>query len=131
MYSTSGPPLMLGAALPRQVTPPAWLRNIAGAILRGTQVTVPTPAGPQTFDLNNPQGAAQLRNLANQAIAAVRSAASGATISVTRKPGGSVSDPVSQVNKAVTENVPGGWVTVAGGVIGLFILAKMLGGRRS
>jgi hypothetical protein len=130
VYSTSGPSLTLGSALPRQVTPPAWLRSIAGAVLRGTQVTVPTAAGPQTFDLNSPQGAAQLRAIAAQAVAAIRNAASGATISVTRRPAGSAGDTMAQVNKAVSENVPGGWLTIAGAAVSVFLIAKNLGGRR-
>ena len=129
MYTTTTSRTTLGSALPRQVTPPSWLRNIAGAVLRGTQVTVPTAAGPQTFNLNDPNGSAQLKALANQAIAALRSAASGATISVTRKPGGA-SGAVDSVNKAVTENVPGGWVTVLGLIVGVPLAIKMLSGRK-
>lgn len=39
--------------------PPAWLRSIAGAVVRGTTVTVPTPNGPpMTVDLGNPDSIA-------------------------------------------------------------------------
>lgn len=116
MYSTAGTATRLGA-LPRQITPPSWLRNLVGSVIRGTSVTVPTPAGSQTFDLGNPSHVAFLRSMA-----------SGASLSVTRKPP-AADTPAGKINEAV-QNVPGGWVTIAGGIVGLFFLAKMLGGRR-
>jgi hypothetical protein len=125
MYSVAGPATTLGATLPRQVRPPAWLRNIAGAVLRGTQVTVPTPAGPQTFDLYDPAGAAKLKAMAEQAKAILAQS----TFTLSRRPSAAAT-AAGKVNQAVTENVPGGWATVIGGGVALFFIAKAMMGRR-
>ena len=37
---------------------PSWLTKIAGAIVRGTTVTVPTPTGQVIVDLGNPASVA-------------------------------------------------------------------------
>lgn len=39
------------------------LKSIAGAVVRGTQVTVPTPTGQQTYDLGNPSHVRALESL--------------------------------------------------------------------
>lgn len=118
MYSMS-PGL---GAVPRQIRPPAWLRSIAGAVVRGTQVSVPTPAGPQVFDLSKPLDKAALQRLADQATAMLRQMASGTTVSVTRRP--------NDQGDYVSRNIPGGWATVIGGGLALLVLPKLIGGRR-
>ena len=39
------------------------LKSVAGAVVRGTQVTVPTPTGQQTYDLGNPSHVKALESL--------------------------------------------------------------------
>lgn len=94
--------------------PPSWLRNIVGAVVKGTTATVPTPAGPVVVDLGNPQS-----------VAAAKAAVMGTKFSTTvgNKPAG----PAEQFNAAVQENVPGGWLTIAALAAGaLFILPKLM-----
>lgn len=97
--------------------PPAWLRNIAGAVIRGTTATVPTPAGPVVVDLGNPQS-----------VAAAKAAITGTKFSTTMGP--KPASPAEQINASVQENVPGGWLTIAALVVGgVFILPKLMRGR--
>lgn len=94
---------------------PTWLKAIAGAVVRGVQVTVPTPVGPQTFDLNNPAHRAQLETMAR-----------GTRVSV--KPPQDTPSPTDRINDAVSQ-VPGGWLGVLGGVFGAFLLYKSMSRR--
>lgn len=103
----------LGAfSLKRMFTPPKWARQIAGAIFRGTTVTVPTPAGPQTFDLGDPDSLRALQDMVRRAKIRVQT------------PRPSIG-PVEYV----TENVPGGWLTIAALGLGAVLLFSMMGRR--
>ncbi|HYM67751.1 MAG TPA: hypothetical protein VEW68_10700 [Patescibacteria group bacterium] len=98
--------------------PPAWLRNVVGAVVKGTTATVPTPAGPVTVDLGNPAS-----------VNAAKNALTGTKFSTTVGQRGTTA--LDQANAVVTENVPGGWLTVAGlAALAIFVLPRMLGGRR-
>lgn len=99
----------LGLSLPRWLTPPRSVRDlvkgIAGAVVRGTTVTIPTPIGPQTFNLGDPAQRAQLE-------AMVR----GSRLNVaTPRAGGGFFQSIEQ-------NVPGGLST-----IGLLLLVAVAG----
>lgn len=54
MYSSTG----LGLSLPAFLTPPAWLKTAitqhVGAVVKGTQLTIPTATGTLNFDLSDP-----------------------------------------------------------------------------
>jgi len=106
----------LGFTLPRWLTPPSWVRSIAGAAIRGTIITIPTPAGPQSFDLGDPAAMAQLKALV-----------SGAKVSVTRQP------PSGGPGQFVQERVPGGWLTIGAAVVGVILLMTFMrpGARRA
>ncbi len=94
--------------------PPAWLRNLAGAVVKGTTATIPTPAGPVVVDLGNPQS-----------VAAAKAAITGTKFSTTM--GNKPTSPAEQLNASIQENVPGGWLTIAALVIGgVFVLPKLL-----
>ncbi len=104
-YAESG----VGAfKLPRWLTPPKFVRDIAGAVLRGTQVTVPTPVGPQTFDLGNPADMALLKNLVT-----------GTKVST--RVGPRPPSAMERVTQTV-EAIPGGWLTLAAVGVGLFLV---------
>jgi hypothetical protein len=97
--------------------PPSWLRNIVGAVVHGTTATVPTPAGPVSVDLGDPAS-----------VARARAALTGTRFSTTvgTHPAGAL----EQANAAVSENVPGGWLTIAGvGLLAVFVLPKLVRGR--
>jgi len=102
----------LGAiTLPKFLTPPRWLRNIVGAVVKGQQVTVPTPAGPQTFDLGNADSVRALQQMI-----------SGAKLQPKPVP---TTGPAEQIISAV-EKVPGGWLTIG---LGFGVLIALIGGR--
>lgn len=42
---------------------PSWIKNIAGHLLQGTKVTVPSPVGPLSFDISDPKQLAALQKL--------------------------------------------------------------------
>jgi len=111
----------LGFSLPRWLTPPRSVRELAagivGAVVRGTTITIPTPVGPQTFNLGDPSQRAQLE-------AMVR----GTRVNVaTPEPGGGGFD----INRTVQSNVPGGWATIAMvGVAAALVLPRLLRRRR-
>jgi len=105
----------LGLTLPRQLTPPSWLKDLIrqkiGAALKGTVVTVPTEAGTMSFDLSDPA-----------ALAALKKIASG--IRVTRTPAAPApGSPVAAI--------PGGWLTLGLVGVGLYLFASRGGGQRS
>lgn len=93
---------------------PGWLKNIAGAVIRGTTVSVPTPNGTVNVDLGNKQSVDQARRI----LAGTRV---GATVSA-----GSQASPLEQANAAAS-SIPGGWLTLAGLGMGLYLLAKNRG----
>lgn len=96
------------------------LKSAGQAILKGTSVTVPTPAGPFKVDLGDPAS-----------VARARAAVAGTQIStsVASRP---ATSPMQQVDQQVQQNVPGGWVTVIGvGLLVAFVLPKVLKGSRS
>lgn len=92
---------------------PSWLSKIVGTIVRGTQVTVPTPAGNVVFDLSDPK-----------AVATAKSILSGARVSTTV--GNKPQTPLEQASAAV-ESVPGGWLTLAGAALALVFLMRRRG----
>lgn len=90
------------------------LQRVAGAVLKGTQVSVPTPVGTQTFDLGNPADVAILKQMAT----GIRF-------------GQAAPEPTSPVETAkqmVSEHVPGGFGGLA--LIGAGLLALVLFSRR-
>jgi hypothetical protein len=64
MYSS---PNGLGFSLPRQLTPPSWLRSLiaqhASAAVKGTTVSIPTSSGTISFDLSDPKQWAAIGNM--------------------------------------------------------------------
>ena len=92
---------------------PSWLKSVAGAVIRGTKVTVPTPAGPMVVDLGN-----------KASVDAAKAAITGSRVGVTV--GNQAPTPMERVN-AAAEQVPGGWLTIAAVVAGAFLMLK---GRR-
>ena len=90
------------------------------AILKGTTITVPTPAGPFRVDLGDPASVARAR-------AAVAGTQISTSVSASNRP----TTPIQQVNQQVQQNVPGGWVTIAAvGLLAVFVLPKILKGSR-
>jgi hypothetical protein len=96
---------------------PSWLAAIGNKIIKGTTVTVPTPAGPVTVDLGDPASV----NRAKTILSGTRISTSVAS----RPP----SAP-QQVDQFVQEQIPGGWLTIAGVGLGLLVFLPMLSGRR-
>lgn len=101
-------------ALPRWLTPPQALRNLVGgifgAVVKGTTVTVPTPAGPQVFNLGDPEDRKRLEALAR-----------GVKLNVATPQAGSTGFP------ALVESVPGGWGTIAVvGLVGALLIGRSL-----
>jgi hypothetical protein len=96
---------------------PSWMTSIVGKVVKGTTVTIPTPAGNVTVDLNDPNS-----------VAAAYKMLTGAKISTNLGP--KPANPVDRFNTAVESNVPGGWLTVAA-VAGLavLVLPKLMGRR--
>ena len=78
------------------------LKNVAGAIIRGTKVSIPTPAGAQTYDLGNPAHVAALENMVK-----------GTSISTT-----------ASNRPAPAAISPLGWLAIGGGVLLLISLAR-------
>lgn len=95
--------------------PPAWVTNAVSNIIKqavgGTTVTIQTDAGPQSFDITTAAGRAALQRM-------VASAKIGKPAPT---PG-----PAEQANDFVNQ-IPGGWVTVVGGAVLLFLLLKRRG----
>ena len=86
---------------------PDWLKRLAGAVVRGTRVTIQTPVGPQTIDLSKPGGAEALR--------ALQESLRSAQFEFTSAP-----RTVAQQFQAGIAQVPGGWVTI--GLVGAALL---------
>lgn len=99
----------LGLTLPRQLTPPRWVRDAVrarvGAYLKGAKVTIPTPSGNETFDLGDPASLAALKRMITGA-RFERAAPEGAA------------GPFSVVG------IPGGWATLALLAGGIYLLAS-------
>lgn len=94
---------------------PSWLQAIGNKIVKGTTVTVPTPAGPVSIDLGN-----------KASVDAARRALTGTRVStsVANKP----ASPIEQFSDHVENNVPGGWLTVGlAAAAALFLLSKRRG----
>ncbi len=102
-----------GGGLGFSLKPPAWLRNIAGAVIKNTKVAVPTKeGGTQTFDFGNPADIDSLKRLISGA---------KVTLGPNARP-----SPMEQVTQVV-ESVPGGWLTVLGvGVLAAFVVPKLM-----
>ncbi len=116
MYEVTERGGVLGFTLPRWLTPPRSIRDlassltrsIAGSVLKGTTITIPTPMGTQTFDLSNPADRAVLEQMVT-----------GTRITRTppREP-----NPIQTGGQFVSEHVPGGWLTIAAVGVGVFLL---------
>lgn len=92
-----------------------FLKREVKAIVGSTTVTIPTPAGPITYNLGNPSDVQSLKDIATKT-----------KVSVSRTP--PAPGPVQQV-AGVVEQIPGGWITVAG--VGLLIAFLVGRGRRA
>jgi hypothetical protein len=110
MYQTA-PTLAL--TLPKFLTPPRSVRElvsgVAGALIKGTTVTIPTPVGPQTFNVGDPAQRAELE-------AMIR----GTRFNVAQPQPGAPPD----LARAIEQNIPGGWGTV--GLVGLGLVAVLM-----
>lgn len=106
----------MGWTVPKWLTPPKSIRalatGIAGAVFKGTTVTIPTPIGPQTFNLSDPNDVARLKAMI-----------AGTKFNIAPpRPGG---PQPFDLGRTVGE-MPGGWLTVA--VVGLgavFLLSQL------
>ena len=97
---------------------PDWLTKLGASLIKGTTVSIPTPAGPVTVDLGNPAS-----------VAAAKAAVTGTKLSISTAP--KPTTPVQAVNAAVTQNVPGGWLTIGlGAAAAMFLLPRLLRGSR-
>jgi len=106
----------LGAfKLPRFLTPPKWLRKVAGIAVKGSQVTVPTPVGPQVFDLGNPDS-----------LRALQALVTGTKLGLKPAP---TPGHAGQITR-IAEGIPGGWLTIGAVAIGAFLLLGGMGRRR-
>jgi hypothetical protein len=97
--------------------PPKWLRNLGAKLISQTHVAVPTPAGPKTFDLSNPDHLAELKSLVT-----------GTHVTLGPTPPTMVDQFESagaNVGKVV-ESIPGGWITIAAVGIGLLLIVPRL-----
>ena len=111
----------LGLTLPRFLTPPRSVRDlvkgIGGALIRGTTVTIPTPVGPQTFNVGDPSQRAQLE-------AMIR----GARLNVATPQPGTGFD----LGRSIERNVPGGWATIGlAALAAVFLLGGIARPRRA
>jgi hypothetical protein len=87
------------------------LRGIAGAVWRGTSVTIPTPVGPQTFNVSDPAQRAQLEAMVK-----------GLKLNMATPQ----APPRFDIARSIEQNVPGGWATVAIALLaGVFLLGGM------
>lgn len=92
-------------------------RGIAGAVWRGTTVTIPTPIGPQTFNISDPAQRAQLEAMVK-----------GLKLNVATPQ----APPTFNIARSIEQNVPGGWATVAIAVLaGVFLLGNVMRPRRA
>lgn len=95
--------------LPKWLTPPKWLRDLVGGVVKQSRVTVQTPVGPMTVDLGDPEQVRQLKEMVARARIEVG----------TRSP--SVIDQITEQ----TAGIPGGMLTVlAGAALLLFLLMR-------
>jgi hypothetical protein len=93
------------------------VRGIAGAVWRGTTVTIPTPVGPQTFNVSDPAQRAQLEAMLK-----------GLKLNVATPQ----APPRFDIARSIEQNVPGGWATVAIAVFaGVFLLGNVMRPRRA
>lgn len=96
-------------AVPRQVKPPAWLRNIVGGVIRGAVITVPTPVGPQQFNVTSQADLDRLKAMISGTKLEVR---------VNQQPG-----PMEQISSAV-QSFPGGAMGMVLALLGGAYLLK-------
>jgi hypothetical protein len=95
--------------LPKWSTPPAWLRNIIGGVVKQTRVTVQTPVGPMTVDLGDPEQLRQLKEMLAKAKVEV----------------GTKSPSIIDQMATQAAGLPGGMLTVlAGAALLLFLLLR-------
>jgi hypothetical protein len=109
MYQRMGFSLSIPSSLSNLV------KGVAGAVWRGTTVTIPTPIGPQTFNLGDPAQVKQLEAMVK-----------GTKLNVaTPRPGTGTNIP-----RAIEQNVPGGWFTIAAVAAALIFGVGAFAGRR-
>ena len=92
------------------VSLPSWLTTIVGAVVKGRQVSVPTPSGTVIVNLDDSAQLTALYNMLKGTKLTTRRDDYGAA------PGGSVVD-----------SIPGGWLTIAGVGVALFMLTRRRG----
>jgi hypothetical protein len=114
MYVTKWDSAVPLGALPKWLTPPQSVRDlvkgIVGAVVSSTSVTIPTPSGPQVFNVGN---AADLE--------ALRRIISGAKLNVPPPPPIGTTRQLG-INEVVRSSVPGGWLTIAAVGLGLAVM---------
>jgi hypothetical protein len=107
----SGPVPQYLTGLGFSLKPPAWLRNFAGAVIKGTTISVPTPSGiPIVVDGSDP-------NAYQKILAMFR----GTTVSTQA---GTPSPSIPQRAAQAIQNIPGGWLTVGALALGAIMLSK-------
>ncbi len=95
--------------------PPKAVRNLVkkAASAVGIKASVPTPAGPIVVDTRDP-------DTLKRAAEAARDLLNRTTVTVGNRDDSAAPSPANFVES----NIPGGWLTVAGAGIGLFLLVK-------
>lgn len=95
--------------------PPKAVRNLVkkAASAVGIKASVPTPAGPIVVDTRDP-------DTLKRAAEAARDLLSRTTVTVGNRDEAASPTPANFVEN----NIPGGWLTVAGVGVGLFLLVK-------
>jgi len=107
----SGDQVEVLSGLGFSLKPPAWLRNFAGAVMKGTQISVPTPAGvPIVVDGSDPSALQKIIN-----------ALKGTQVSTTM---GKPAPSLPQQAENAIESIPGGWFTIIALGLGVFLLLK-------
>jgi hypothetical protein len=95
---------------------PSWLTKVAGAIIRGTTVTVPTTSGTIVVDLSNPAS-----------VNAAKKALTGAKINTNLGP--APASPPVPADAPVASGAPTWLPWALAGVAAAFVLPKLIGGR--
>lgn len=88
-------------------TIPPWVARIAGAVVSGKVVSVPTPVGAITFDLSNPDSLAALAKMVS---------GTKITQAPTLTP--------APVRPSFADSIPGGWATILVAGLGALYLIR-------
>lgn len=86
---------------------PPWVARIAGAVVNGKVVSVPTPVGAITFDLSNPDSLAALAKMVS---------GTKITAAPTLTP--------APARPSFVDSIPGGWLTLIGVGLGVVYFAR-------